>query len=97
MFSPMNIITPDNWTFCHFKTVELKAFISMSGAPSLGHEVQVNYVVTLTDLEHQELFQSEFNDLSSAVSCLNDRYGHWEFFDAENPPETDGCSTCDNN
>jgi len=68
----------------------------MCGVPDLGSEAQINYVVTLTDLEHQELFQSEFNDLELALACLNERYGHWEFFDAENPPQTDGCSTCDN-
>ncbi len=68
----------------------------MCGAPDLASEAQISYVVTLTDLEHQELFQSEFSDLDHAVTCLNERYGHWEFFDAENPPQTDGCSTCDN-
>lgn len=68
----------------------------MSGAPTEDGEAAVCYVVTLTDLEHQELFQSEFNDLTGAVACLNERYGHWEFFDAENPPQADGCSSCDN-
>ena len=67
----------------------------MSGAPS-EEEPIINYVVTLTDQEHQELFQSEFNGLEDAVACLNERYGHWEFFAAEKPPQSDGCSTCDN-
>ena len=91
----MTIVTPENWTYCFYKTEDLKAFISMAGVPA-GDDTRINYVVTLTDKDHQEIFQSEFEGLEDAAGCLNERYGHWEFFDAENPPQTDGCSTCDN-
>lgn len=91
----MNTITPENWTFCFFKTEDLKAFISLLGVPE-ADETRVNYVVTLTDKEHQEIFQNEFNTLNEAIVVLNQRYGHWEFFNAESPPEQGGCSSCDN-
>ncbi|ATH07281.1 hypothetical protein BIY24_04820 [Halobacteriovorax marinus] len=84
-------LTLENWTFVHYKTQQYKAFISMGASPKTQ---EIQYFVTVTDNENQEIFQSSHSVLEDALSDINKRYGHWSIFDAENPPESDGCSSC---
>ena len=84
-------LSHENWTFVHYKTDQYKAFISMGATPK-SEEIQ--YFVTVTDNENSEIFQSSHIELADAILDINKRYGHWAIFDAENPPEADGCSTC---
>ncbi|WP_372654821.1 hypothetical protein [Halobacteriovorax sp.] len=84
-------LTNDNWTFVHYKTDQYKAFISMGASPT---SLEIQYFVTVTDKENTEVFQSSHAEIEEAITDINKRYGHWMIFDAENPPEADGCSSC---
>lgn len=88
-------ITTQNWTSSHFYSAPLRAFISLGAAPiPESDEVEIQYLVTLTDKDYQELFQSTHTDLLEAISLLNEKYGHWELQDALQKSEGDGCSSC---
>jgi len=84
-------ITFENWTFVHYKTKSLKAFISLGASPKTE---EIQYFVTVTDEDNQEVFQNSFESIEESLDTVNKRYGHWEIFDFENPPESDGCSSC---
>ena len=88
-------INQENWSSSHFYSEPLRAFVSLGAAPIEGsNEVQVQYLVTLTDKDYQELYQSIHNDLEEALGLLNDKYGHWELKDPMVKAESDGCSSC---
>jgi hypothetical protein len=84
-------INYENWTFVHYTTNDMKSFISIGAAPNSS---EIQYFVTVTDKENQEIFQSSHNELSDAIDAINKNYGHWDIFDAENPPQADGCTDC---
>ena len=92
----MNNVTEDNWTYCHFKSLQLKAFISFGADPSnvSDGEPALIYFVTLTDHDDAEVFQSDFDELNEACDFLNEKYGHWDFIDAEVDNGGGGCGTC---
>ena len=73
------MIDIENWTFCQYKSLNLKAFISLSGEPTSTEEVQYFYHVTVSDLEDLEVFQSEHPKLELAIEQINNKYGHWDF------------------
>jgi hypothetical protein len=90
-------INTENWTSAHFYSAPLRAFVSLGAAPvKQGDtlEVEIQYLVTLTDKDYQELFQSIHLDLNEALSLLNEKYGHWELQDANNKTDGDGCTSC---
>ncbi len=90
-------INTENWTSAHFYSAPLRAFVSLGAAPlelSDKLEVEIQYLVTLTDKDYQELFQSIHLDLNEALSLLNEKYGHWELQDANNKTDGDGCTSC---
>lgn len=94
-------ITAENWTFTHFFSDPLRAFISLGAAPAQGADeaatasvVEIQYLVTLTDKDYQELYQSIHPTLEEALATLNEKYGHWEFKDAWARTDGDGCSSC---
>ncbi|MFA6236124.1 MAG: hypothetical protein WC635_02260 [Bacteriovorax sp.] len=88
-------ITQDNWTSSHFYSAPLRAFVSLGAAPvDDSDEVEIQYLLTLTDKDYQELYQSIHPDLNSALLLLNEKYGHWELQDASNKTDGDGCSSC---
>lgn len=88
-------INKENWTYSHFYSAPLKAFVSLGASLPLDcEEVALEYLVTLTDKDYQELFQSSHFDLDEALLLLNDKYGNWEFIDSLNKAEGDGCSSC---
>lgn len=88
------MITNENWTYCHFKNLKLKAFISLGAEPNDENEIQELFFVTVTDFDDKELFQSEHYSLEEAMGALNSRYDSWEFVDATNGQSGDGCSSC---
>lgn len=92
-------ITTENWTSAHFYSAPLRAFVSLGAAPvenaeQNSDEVEIQYLVTLTDKDYQELYQSVHLELSTALDLLNEKYGHWELQDALNKTDGDGCSSC---
>ena len=86
-------INTENWTYTHFYSEPLRAFVSLGAAPQ-EEEVVMQYLVTLTDKDYQELYQSIHEDLDEALSLLNEKYGHWDLKDALNAGLGDGCSSC---
>jgi hypothetical protein len=88
-------ITAENWTYAHFNSSPLKAFISLGAAPiENSREAEIQYLVTLTDKDYQELYQSIHQDLNIALELLNQKYGHWDLIDPLNKTEADNCSSC---
>ncbi|RLA63545.1 MAG: hypothetical protein DRQ88_01745 [Epsilonproteobacteria bacterium] len=92
MSEKWNTLTSDNWTFCQYKSLKLKAFISLGGTP----DQDIVYYVTCTDLEDKkDFFQTEYPELLHALEDINKRYGHWPLADLRAPDEEDaGCGSC---
>jgi len=88
-------INTENWSYSHYYSEPLRAFVSLGASPVEGTEkVQIQYLVTLTDKDYQELFQSTHDSLEAAIEVLNDKYSNWQFLDGLNKTEGDGCTTC---
>jgi hypothetical protein len=88
-------INSENWTSAHFYSAPLRAFVSLGASPiENSDEVEIQYLVTLTDKDYQEIYQSIHLDLNVALLLLNEKYGHWELQDAVNKSDGDGCSSC---
>ena len=91
-------ITPANWTSSQFYSEPLRAFVSLGAIPIETveglREVEFQYLVTMTDKDYQELFQSTHLSLDEALNVLNEKYGHWEMQDAGAKISGDGCSSC---
>lgn len=90
-----NEINPENWTYTSYTDEELFAFISFGADPDILSD-KFMYYATILDAEHNEVFQKEFKDLSSACEYLNQKYqGIWRFDNklAANK-SAGGCSTC---
>ena len=84
-------LTLDNWTFCQYKSLKLKAFISLGATPLKG----IVYYVTCTDLEDKkEFFQTEYPELQDALGDINNRYGNWPLADLRAADDEGGCGTC---
>lgn len=91
-------ITPENWTSSHYFSEPLRAFVSLGAAPIETKEgleaVEIQYLVTMTDKDYQELYQSTHLNLDEALVVINEKYGHWEMLDAGAKSSGDGCSSC---
>lgn len=91
-------INAENWTSTHYYSEPLRAFVSMGAAPveteSGLQEVEFQYLVTMTDKDFAELYQSAHTSLDEALQVLNEKYGHWELRDAGGKVHGDGCSSC---
>ncbi len=89
-------ITMDNWATCGHQFPPLQAFITLGGIPAHGarENPAVVYCLTLAEVDGAELYQQEFTRLEDAVTALNARYGHWDFFDREQSATGGGCDTC---
>jgi hypothetical protein len=88
-------INIENWTYTHYFSDPLRAFVSLGAAPiENSNEVLMQYLVTLTDRDYQELYQSVHEAIDEALLALNEKYGHWEFKDAGARIDGDGCSSC---
>ena len=86
-----NQISEDNWTYTHFTSQELKAFIALGGE-ILNDKVQILYNVTVLGDEHKEIFVKSFSDLGQSILFINQRYGHWTVLDGRVAAQ--GCGTC---
>ena len=87
-------INQENWTHCHFTNSPLRAFVSLGAAPEGENDFTFQYLVTLTDGDYQEIFQSIHPTLDEALVVLNEKYGQWTFQDATAPAAASGCSSC---
>jgi hypothetical protein len=92
------MIDQENWTFCQYKSLKLKAFISMGGEPSKLNKVSYLYNVTVTDLNHKEVFQFSYPELDLALHEINKKYGHWDFNNltvtSTTSEDESGCGSC---
>lgn len=90
-----NLINSDNWTFCHYASTEAKAVITIGASPDMDDN-EFEYFVTVIDEDNNEIFQKEFNKLTTACSYINTRYKDiWNYIDATAKTVKDGgCSTC---
>ena len=90
-------ITQENWTSSHYYSEPLRAFVSLGAAPIETEDglqdVEFQYLVTMTDKDYAELFQSSHKTLEEALVVLNEKYGHWDLQDA-GAKNGDGCSSC---
>jgi hypothetical protein len=85
----------ENWGHSHYKSTDLKALITFGAELDAAGQPRELYYVTLTDHDHQEVFQRTFTALSTAIDEINQAYGHWEFVDAlEGSSTGGGCSSC---
>ena len=91
-------ITKENWTSSQFFSDPLRAFVSLGAGPIETPEgletVEFQYLVTMTDKDYAELFQSTHLNLEEALNVLNEKYGHWQMQDANAKVSGDGCSRC---
>jgi len=87
-------ITEQNWTSTHYTCEPLRAFVSLGAAPAANNDVELLYLVTVTDKDYCEVFQSTHHALDEALKILNEKYGHWEAVDAAQKGSGDGCSSC---
>lgn len=84
------LVTPDNWTFCHYKLNEKRSSISI-GADTKSDEFI--YFVSVLDSEDRDIFQKEFSDLNVACQYINQNYNDWSFVN-QLKNDDGGCSTC---
>lgn len=82
-------INPLNWNTTVYKSLDLKAFISIGADPIKPENLL--YLVNLTDEHHLEYFQQEFQKLEDACAFINDRWSDWEEVDLATGS---GCGTC---
>ncbi len=88
-------INTENWTYTHFFSDPLRAFVSIGASPvENSDEVLMQFLVTLTDKDYQELYQSIHTTLEEALQALNEKYGHWDFKDAGARTDSNGCDSC---
>jgi len=88
-------INTENWTYTHYFSDPLRAFVSIGASPAEeSEEVIMQYLVTLTDKDYQELYQSVHTTIEEALSALNEKYGHWDFKDAGARTDSNGCDSC---
>jgi hypothetical protein len=84
-----------NWNTRHYYSDNLIAFISLGAEPA-ENEIgpQINYYVTLSNTDYEDIYQSVHADLEDAVASLNAKYGDWQLKNLENNQSDSSCSTC---
>lgn len=91
-------ITSLNWNTAYYFSDNLIAFISLGAAPTdYEQEVIVQYYVTLSSKDYEDLYQSSHKDIEDAVTTLNQRYGDWQFKSLQQGDQDasdSGCSSC---
>lgn len=89
-------ITSDNWTFTHFSSADLQAFIHLGAEPAIHEddEITILYLVSVLKNQEEELFQWEYKELHDAITAINEKYGQWELTD-RSQGSGGGCGTCE--
>jgi hypothetical protein len=88
-------INQENWNYSFFKQNQHKAFISFCAQPIENtEEISVQYAITVTDSDDNEIFQQNYHELKDAVEQINERYQNWDFFNLAERSDGDGCGTC---
>jgi hypothetical protein len=93
-------ITSANWNTALYYSDNLIAFISLGAGPAMADSsnIEIQYHVTLSNKDYEDLYQSTHHDLDSAVDTLNQKYGDWNVKNLEKAESEDsndsGCSTC---
>lgn len=88
----MQRITLNNWTYCRFQNEKFKALITFGASPVSITEDRLEYYVTVLNADECEVFQKDFDTLSSACLYINENYKDWTFEDQS--ATKSGCSTC---
>lgn len=88
------MISGDNWSFSHYSSGELKAYITFGGEPTDENTEGYKdiYYLLLCDQDHVEISSLRFETLGLACDEINDRYGHWELVDGT--ANKGGCGSC---
>lgn len=81
-----------NWNTSYFHSDDLLAFVSIGAEP--GIESVIQYNVTLSNKEYEDIYQSTHAELQEALKILNLKYGDWQFKDLAVEDSESGCSTC---
>jgi hypothetical protein len=88
-------ISTQNWNIAQYQSDNLLAFISIGAGPATeASAVEIQYHVTLSNTDYEELFQSSHGSLEEAVETLNLKYGDWKFNSLMKEASDSGCSTC---
>lgn len=89
-------ITSLNWNTAHYYSDNLIAFISLGAFPSeADSDIVIQYHVTLSNKDYEDIYQSSHLDLETAILTLNQRYGDWQIKNLEqDSSESSGCSSC---
>ena len=92
------MINIGNWNYTQLIQNNKKAFIAIGANPALNEEedIEIQYLVTVSDLDGKDVFQKSFNDLTFACSDINERYSHWEYQDSRYVKNSgSGCGSCE--
>lgn len=90
-------INIENWTSSHYYQGNLRAFVSIGGDFIESREEKsatVHYLVTTTDKDYVEIFQTKHETLEEALSNINRKFSQWEWRDADLSKSGDGCTSC---
>lgn len=88
-------ITADNWNTAHYYSENLIAFISLGAAPAeVESEIQIQYHVTLSSKDYEDIYQSSHSTLLNALEMLNQKYGDWQLKSLGQEASESGCSSC---
>ena len=88
-------ITTLNWNTAYYYSDNLLAFVSLGAAPAENDsEIHLQYHVTLSNKDYEDIYQSNHLTLESAIETLNFKYGDWQLKNLEQENSEDGCSSC---
>lgn len=88
-------ITTLNWNTTHYYSDNLIAFISLGASPSENDsDIVIQYHVTLSNKDYEDIYQSTHADLEAAILALNQKYGDWPIKGLEQNSSESGCSSC---
>lgn len=90
-----NAINNENWTYTHYALGDIKAKICLGGDLAEDGQYQELYFVSILDAEHQEISQTEHQNLESALNSINHGHKQWNFIDETKMKKSDsGCGSC---
>ena len=90
----MGPINNENWSFCSYRLLNLKGFITLSGLEDSSGHIRFLYSVTITEDDQRDILQKDFSCIDDACHFLNRHYSHWQFHNAESQKKGGGCASC---